>query len=182
MSGERRKPKPSGSTSSVPSPKMLSPFFACVLQQREDQVVLAHAVRAFDLVRVRDVDQFGDVLGFEFGEVHGRAGTAGTAVRPGGRSGTRRGAAMDGRHPEDALGPAQRSADCAADSSAPVSQLRSVQASGALSKVSAFRYCCQGTRSAAISTARRPCVASTLPSLNSISVGMPRMPNLAGVA
>ena len=29
MSGERRKPKPSGRTSSVPSPKMLSPFFAC---------------------------------------------------------------------------------------------------------------------------------------------------------
>ena len=28
VSGERRKPKPSGSTSSVPSPKMLSPFFA----------------------------------------------------------------------------------------------------------------------------------------------------------
>src|SRR4249919_3676912 len=29
VSGERRKPKPSGNTSSVPSPKMDSPFFAC---------------------------------------------------------------------------------------------------------------------------------------------------------
>src|SRR5262252_8934514 len=29
VSGERRKPKPSGRISSVPSPKMLSPFFAC---------------------------------------------------------------------------------------------------------------------------------------------------------
>src|SRR3954471_23590453 len=29
VSGERRKPKPSGSTSSVPSPKIDSPFFAC---------------------------------------------------------------------------------------------------------------------------------------------------------
>src|SRR5471030_1697020 len=28
VSGERRKPKPSGSTSSVPSPKIASPFFA----------------------------------------------------------------------------------------------------------------------------------------------------------
>src|SRR4026209_972953 len=31
VSGERRKPKPSGSTSSVPSPKMDSPFFAWCL-------------------------------------------------------------------------------------------------------------------------------------------------------
>jgi hypothetical protein len=31
VSGERRKPKPSGSTSSVPSPKIDSPFFAWFL-------------------------------------------------------------------------------------------------------------------------------------------------------
>src|ERR1700681_2393519 len=31
VSGERRNPNPSGSTSSVPSPKMLSPFFAWFL-------------------------------------------------------------------------------------------------------------------------------------------------------
>ena len=31
VSGERRKPKPSGSTSSVPPPKMLSPFLAWFL-------------------------------------------------------------------------------------------------------------------------------------------------------
>src|SRR5574340_720552 len=33
VSGERRKPKPSGSTSSVPSPKMLSPFLARFLSR-----------------------------------------------------------------------------------------------------------------------------------------------------
>jgi hypothetical protein len=36
------------------------------LQQGEDEVVLAHAVRAVDFHRVGDVEQFADVLGLEF--------------------------------------------------------------------------------------------------------------------
>ena len=45
-------------------------------QQREDQVVLAHPVGALDFHRIGDVEQLGNVLGFEFGKVHGARGEA----------------------------------------------------------------------------------------------------------
>jgi hypothetical protein len=43
------------------------PLLRLLLQQREDEVVLAHPVCAFDLVRVGELDQLGNVLGFEIG-------------------------------------------------------------------------------------------------------------------
>ena len=62
MSGERRKPKPSGSTSSTPSPKMLSPFLGLVLQQREDQLLLAQAVGIFDFVGSGHFEELADMV------------------------------------------------------------------------------------------------------------------------
>src|SRR5262249_45011429 len=41
-----------------------------VLEQREDEIVLAHPVRAVDLVGVGDVDKLGDWFGLEVGKVH----------------------------------------------------------------------------------------------------------------
>jgi hypothetical protein len=65
--GERRKPKPSDSVSSVPSPKMLSPFSGLILEQREDQFVLAQSVGAFDVVGDRHVKKLAYMECFEFG-------------------------------------------------------------------------------------------------------------------
>ena len=45
-------------------------FFRLVLEQRENEVVLAQAVRAVDLVGVGDFDEFGDGFGLEVGQVH----------------------------------------------------------------------------------------------------------------
>jgi hypothetical protein len=44
----------------TPSPKMVSPFLAAVLQQREDQFLLAQPVGALDAVRGH-VEQLADV-------------------------------------------------------------------------------------------------------------------------
>ncbi len=71
VSGERRKPKPSGSTSSVPSPKMLSPFFACCFSIAKMRSCLRIRFAPSSSIELREVDEFGDVLGFQFGQMHG---------------------------------------------------------------------------------------------------------------
>ena len=47
-------------------------LFRLVLQQREDQVLLAHAVGVFDLVGVGHLHELGDVEVFQVGEMHRR--------------------------------------------------------------------------------------------------------------
>ena len=66
MSGERRKPKPSGSVSSVPSPKNRFAFTCLILEQGEDQFVFAQPVGALDLIGDCHVEKLAHVKGFEF--------------------------------------------------------------------------------------------------------------------
>ena len=115
------------------------------LEQREDEVVLAHAVRAFDLDRVRDVEQLGDVLGFEFGQVHGACGNGRDGrSRPGGRIGIRGGAAMGGRHLEYAPALNLRSVDRCGSTRRSVRR-GAYRACPCLSR-KRIRDCCQGRR------------------------------------
>src|SRR6202011_498414 len=58
-------------------------LFRLVLEQCENEVVLAQTVRAVDLVGVGDFDEFRDRLGLEVGQVHrwtGGRGEAGAAL------------------------------------------------------------------------------------------------------
>ena len=178
VSGERRKPKPSGSTSSVPSPKMLSPFFACCLQHREDQVVLAHPVGALELHRVGDLEQFGDVLGFEFGQLHGADEGGLARERDGGRGSLAAGAAAKLRSRAPAWRPGRSGGGAvygavAVPPSARAEGLQDTQDQ----RIRVQRLLSTKAVSCDFDSAPTFC-ACGLPSLNSISVGMPRMPNL----
>src|SRR5207249_6233210 len=46
-------------------------FLRLILEQSEDEVMLAHTVGAIDLVRIGDLDELGDWFGLEVGQVHG---------------------------------------------------------------------------------------------------------------
>ena len=69
-SGERKKPKPSGSTSSTPDPRMLSPFLACCLSRAKMRSCLRKRFCVFQLVGGGYFEQFGGRFGFEFSEIH----------------------------------------------------------------------------------------------------------------
>ncbi len=67
VSGERRKPKPSWQHLEGAVAEDRFALLRLVLQQREDELLLAQAVGAFELVGDRHVDELGDVLELEVG-------------------------------------------------------------------------------------------------------------------
>ncbi len=64
MSGERRKPKPSWQDFERAFAEDRLAFLGLVLQQREDQFLLAQAVGAFEFGLGGHLDEFGDVEEF----------------------------------------------------------------------------------------------------------------------
>ena len=57
-------------------------FFRLVLEQCENEVVLAQTVRAVDFVGVGDFDEFGNRLGLEVGQMHRWTGGGEKRVQP----------------------------------------------------------------------------------------------------
>src|SRR5216684_1257145 len=180
VSGERRKPKPSGSTSRVPSPKIDSPFFAWFLSSAKIRSCLRMRFAPsmpFDIAISTSCVTWCDFSserckgmgigppadgGVDSGPWDERTSSGGTAwgllilgVCAGGFFGA--GACCRAGHPAQLL-----------------------------KEGKGFGYSCQillSRKAVSWDFESAPTrVASTLPFLNSISVGMPRMPNFAGTA